>query len=70
MLIDTKRIEQARKARLLKKRELALLAEIHPTSYTNLLKGRSEEPFETLRKVCTCLGLEIGDVVKMEAADG
>lgn len=58
-----KRLRVIRTGLALSQEEVAHLAEIHPTNYGKLERGRANPSMETIVRICTVLGVEAGELL-------
>ena len=59
-----KRLRAIRTGMALSQEEVAHLAEIHPTNYGKLERGRANPSMETIIRICTVLGIEPGELLR------
>jgi transcriptional regulator with XRE-family HTH domain len=59
-----KRLRAIRTGLALSQEEVAHLAEIHPTNYGKLERGRANPNMETIIRISTVLGIEPGELLR------
>ena len=48
------------------RKQLAMVAHVHPKTLTDMCTGRRRPTFGTVQAICTALGLTVADVIMFE----